>query len=170
MASRHTFYFAYGTNMNAEKMNICQIEYSGRQSGKLNGYEFVFDQKRLNGTVGANIRMKKKSTVHGVLYTCSTDSLDKLDRYEGNSYSRQIVEILTKSGDWVDAHTYIGYEEPSDDTTKTISKDYLEHILCGRDLLPEHYLAFLKTFQQYAVNSCPGEDYFLTEAANETEE
>jgi len=171
MASNVVYYFAYGPNMNPEKMNICQITYTDRRLGQLNGFEFVMNQKRMNGTGGANIRHKENSSVYGVLYTCDFDSLHKLDRYEGNIYTRQLVKIIIAKDNFVDAHAYIGLENPSNENLHNyISKEYLEHMLCGSDLLPQDYLEFLKSFYEYAVTICPGEDYFLTEAANETEE
>ena len=172
MASNVVYYFAYGPNMNPEKMNICQITYTDRRLGHLNGFEFVMNQKRINGTAGANVRRKENSSVYGVLYTCDIDSLLKLDKYEGNIYTRQLVQIITANEKHsVDAHAYIGLEKSSSNNLhNNVSKEYLEHILCGGDLLPPSYLEFLKSFQEYAVTICPGEDYFLTEAANETEE
>ena len=173
MAGNIVFYFAYGPNMNPEKMSLCQIPFSDRQCGKLNGYEFVMNQKRINGTAGANIRTKENSVVYGFLYTCTLDSIERLDRYEGNTYSRQLVEIITvESPDKVSvtAHTYIGLGDSTDDNLVDISKEYLDHLLSGSERLPKDYLDFLRTHQERAVSICPGEDYFLTEAANETEE
>lgn len=167
------FYFAYGSDMNPETMNIRQISFSERKPGKLSGYEFVLNKKRVNGTAGANIRPKENSCVHGILYSCTLNVLNKLDKFENASsgvYSRKIVTVLNESGDDIEAHTYISDSSACNDNLKIVSKEYLDHILCGGDLLPENYLNFLKTFKSWAVHSCPSEDYYLTEAANETEE
>lgn len=175
MAGNIVYYFAYGPNMNPEKMSLCQIPFSERQYGRLNGYEFVMNQKRVNGTAGANIRPKEQSVVYGALYTCTIDSIERLDRYEGNTYSRQFVEIILQAKDieessTVTAHTYIGLGDSTNDNLVDVSKEYLDHMLSGCDLLPKDYVEFLTSHQERAVNVCPGEEYFLTEAANETEE
>ena len=173
MAGNIVYYFAYGPNMNPEKMSLCQIPFSDRQCGKLIDYEFVMNHKRINGTAGANIRENEGSVVYGSLYTCTFDSIDRLDRYEGNMYSRQLVEITimgSSKTDIVTAHTYIALGDSTDDNLVDISKEYLEHLLSGCDLLPKDYLEFLCTHKEHAISVCPGEDYFLTEGANETEE
>jgi len=111
-----------------------------------------------------------------------------LDRYMGSTYSRQLINVIPRKcsdpntpilvqeyvDDPVSAHIYIGLEnsasEDGSNTVIDISKEYLEHVLCGRDMLPKEYVDFLTTFQQHTVTVCPGEEYFLIDAANETEE
>ena len=186
MASNIIYYFDYGTNMNPEKMSLCQIPFSERKPAKLENYEFVMNHRRMNGTAGANVQQKENSTVYGILYTCTYDSIERLDRYMCSTYSRQLVNVIPRKccdvntpilmQDYVEepvsAHIYIGLENSTSDenTVIDISKEYLEHVLCGRDMLPKEYIDFLKTFQEYTVTVCPGEDYFLIDAANETEE
>uniref|UniRef100_A0A7M5UX57 Gamma-glutamylcyclotransferase AIG2-like domain-containing protein n=1 Tax=Clytia hemisphaerica TaxID=252671 RepID=A0A7M5UX57_9CNID len=188
MASNIIQYFDYGTNMNPEKMSLCQIPFSERRPAKLENYEFVMNHRRMNGTAGVNIRYNKDSTVYGILYTCTYESIERLDRYMGSTYSRQLINVIPRKcsdpntpilvQDYVDepvsAHIYIGLENSaSNDISNTvidISKEYLEHVLCGRDMLPKEYVDFLTTFQQHTVTVCPGEEYFLIDAANETEE
>ena len=169
--STDLFYFAYGANMNSERMNITQIHFSKRQRAKLLDYEFILNTKRINGTAAANIRPKVGCCVYGVLYTCTSETLNNLDDLVSKElYTRERINVMLVDGTEVQAHSYIANCSSCDDTLTSVNRDYLDHILCGRDLLPKAYTDFLESFMSWAVNSCPSEEYFLLGAANETEE
>ena len=148
------YYFAYGSNLNPERMNIRKAFFKNRKLGKLLDYEFVINKVTASGTLAANIRPKHGATVYGALYKCTQETLVALDLFEKN-YSRQKFNIITEGGDLIEAISYIAVEENCSDTLNIVSKDYLEHILCGRDILPADYVVFLESFLPMAVSNCP---------------
>ena len=154
MTNRPVNYFAYGSNMNSKRMESRNAAFSSKVSATLDNYEFVLNYKRTNGTAAANVRLKNGCSVHGVLYKCEHEALLFLDKYEGvdkKCYTREIVSVVSL-GEKVEAYTYIACPQSCDDTLNTVSRVYLQHILSGKDLLPEHYLNFLKSFQSWCVD------------------
>ena len=152
------YYFAYGSNLNPERMNNRKAFFKNRKLGKLLHYEFVINKVTASGTLAANIRPKYGATVYGALYKCTQETLVALDLFEKN-YSRQKFNIITEGGDVTEAIAYIAGEENCSDTLNIVSKDYLEHILCGRDILPADYVVFLESFLPMAVSNCPWDEY-----------
>lgn len=146
------YYFAYGSNLNPERMNTRKAFFKSRKLGKLLDYEFIINKVTASGTLAANIRPKHGATVYGALYKCTQETLGALDLFEKN-YSRQKLNIITEDGDAIEAIAYIAGVENCSDTLNIVSKDYLEHILCGRDILPADYVAFLESFLPMAVSN-----------------
>jgi len=171
--SEDVYYFAYGSNLNPERMNIRQAYFKERKLGKLLDFEFVLNKRRLNGTAAANIQSKTGETVYGALYTCTMKTIERLDYFEcvhKNEYYRAYVNVILQDNSSIKALTYMGCEDACDNNISTVNKDYLEHILCGRDILPLYYISFLESFMTWAVNSCSLDEITMLEAAGQTEE
>jgi hypothetical protein len=83
--------------------------------------------------------------VHGTLSEMSAQGLAVLDRFEGvatRQYRREIVPVVrADTGTLVEATTYVALNIGSDSLLPL--REYLAHLLAGRDLLPADYSALL---------------------------
>ena len=88
-------YFAYGSNMNPERMKQ-RIGWNPPSRGAvLQDYQLMFD-KQSNDGGKANIRPLKGEAVEGVLYQLAEKDLLSLDGFEGVStgdYARENLEV-----------------------------------------------------------------------------
>ena len=132
-------------------MKARQVSFTQRIPAKLSEYEFTLNKKMMDNTAAANIRPNCNSVVHGALYICSRDVFEKLDVFEMVSkghYFREGVKVQAEDR-LLDAITYIGTEKFCDDELNVVNAEYLEHILCGKDLLPQEYFNFLQSFYSW---------------------
>lgn len=93
----------------------------------------------------ANIVPSEGDVVYGALYVVEADGIEKLDRAEGvstNHYTRKIMKVTTEYGIEVDAVVYVAHEDKVS-TNLIPSKTYLDHILKGKDVMPEEYYKIL---------------------------
>jgi len=142
----YTWYFAYGSNLS--KSRIAQRTGSAppARTAYLNDHRFAFNL-HADGVIYANIVPCYQSIVWGVVYWCSREMMEALDRCEGvaiGCYRRAWVEIETEKGERLQAETYVGGKSfvaeeglPSD--------AYLQLILTGaaEHGLPEQYIRFV---------------------------
>ncbi len=148
-------YFAYGSNMNPQRMKDREVEYHKRELAELPGFLFLMNKFiKSNGTAAANIKEDPKSSVYGALYTCSSEeAFTKLDKFEGvrtYQYYRKTVSVYLTNGDTRRAEVYIAHDHSCKDNLK-INPAYLKHILEGYDILPTDYFTYLKSFQANLV-------------------
>ena len=143
-------YFAYGSNMDPERMRIRGVDFSKRERAILEGWRLKFNKvASQNPNEGyANIEEDKGSIVEGILYTIPDSHIEKLDKYEGypNHYVKSTVIVKLDSGERVKAITYIANPEKVRDDLKP-SKEYLQHLLKGCDLLSEEYCEKLRNWE-----------------------
>jgi len=144
------YYFAYGSNMNNERMIKRGVIYSERVGGKLNRYKLVFnkiaDENR--GTGYANIIPDDHSAVEGVVYKTDEKSISKLDSYEGVTtmhYYKTEMPINTTKGT-LECVVYIAHQ-PKKKTGLKPTKDYLQHLLKGKEYLSEKYYEWLSKIE-----------------------
>ena len=82
--------------------------------------------------------------MHGTLNLLPAKGFEILDRYEGvagGHYERRLVSIVrTDTGETVEAITYVALLVGEE---LRPTRDYLGHLLAGRDLLPDDYCAEL---------------------------
>ena len=145
-------YFAYGSNLDAERMKKRKAYFTKREAAKLTGFRFEFSKRmKLPGVGVGNIVPSPQSMVHGILYTLEKGGLNKLDVFENTSegqYKREIVKVQTADGVFEEATTYIATENYYQSGLKP-EKWYLAHLLAGEEFLPLHYYKFLKDFETY---------------------
>ena len=146
------YYFAYGSNMNPNRMTERGITFIKRELGELQGYALVFNKiVKSTGTAAANIIVDEKSIVYGALYTCADSHvLKQLDKYEGVASKQYYctkctVNLADKTS--VAANVYIANQDACK-TGLLIHPSYLEHLLDGRDILPPRYYDFLCSFKE----------------------
>ena len=142
-------YFAYGSNMNPQRMKDRGVSYSTRLTANLKGYTLKFNKTAArNPKEGyANIVPDKKQVVEGALYEITDDDILKLDSYEGypDNYYREKVTVLLTTG-IEEAVTYIASQDKVQEGLKP-SKEYLKHLLAAWDMLSDEYYQHLKLWE-----------------------
>ena len=143
-------YFAYGSNMNPERMKERGINFSKRERAILEGWRLKFNKvASRNPNEGyANIEMDDGGVVEGILYTIQDADIKKLDRYEGypTHYRKLKIRVRLDSGEEEEAITYVANPDKVREGLKP-SKEYLNHLLKGCDLLSEEYCEKLRKWE-----------------------
>ena len=140
------YYFAYGSNMNPERVKARGLEYSRVLSGKLPGYELSFNKysaKRAGSA--ANIIRKENAVTEGVLYLLAeAEQIITMDPFEGfpDHYTRELLSIATKS-EPVRAWVYIANRRFIR-ANLLPPRWYLNHLLAGKQFLTQPYYERLK--------------------------
>lgn len=142
------YYFAYGSNMNLDRLQN-RLGYTPEfQKGTLDNYELIFNltNKRIPGSAYANIQQKANSSVEGILYSITDADLKKLDLYEAFPKHYLKIQVLVKnSHDLVNATTYVGNKDLLQDNLMP-TRDYLNFLLNpAAELSPEYF----KKLSQY---------------------
>lgn len=146
-----TWYFAYGSNMNALRLFEERLKPEGaaareRIAGRLDGWRLAFNKpvRTPPGAGAGNIVAAPGEVVHGTLNFLPAKGLDVLDHYEGavgGHYERRTVQVVRgDTGATVDAVTYVAMLVTAE---LRPTRAYLAHLLAGRDLLPEDYCRWL---------------------------
>ena len=96
--------FAYGTLMDAEIMS--QVSGARYRSQKATLANYV--RKKVRGEIYPAITRQAGSSVDGILYfNVSSQSFERLDKYEGSLYHRTGVVALGDDGERINVHTYV---------------------------------------------------------------
>ena len=146
------WYFAYGSNMNPARLVDGRLRREGveigrRIGGRLDGWQLAFDKvARTSAGAGVgNIVMMSGGTVHGTLNEMPDAGLKVLDVWEGvagGHYERRTMPVVrADDGKTVDAVTYVALKTAAG---LRPTREYLDHLLAGRDLLPQQYWEWLK--------------------------
>ena len=146
------WYFAYGSNMNPvrlieERLKPKGVEIGERLGGRLDGWQLVFNKRARQpaGSGAGNIVPTTGAVVHGTLNALPDAGLEVLDHWEGvagGHYTRRTVPVLrADTGVEIEAITYVALL-----TGEGLrpTREYLGHLLAGRDLLPAAYWERLK--------------------------
>lgn len=144
-------YFAYGSNMNAERLRARLAreghQLLGRRRATLRDYRLVFNKRSsFEAGVGyANIEPCPAAVVEGTLNDMSEEALALLDRIElvPVHYRRARLEVQDwDKGSAVLAWTYVG-QPPMLCPRVRPTRDYIGHLLQAGDVLPDQYLGSL---------------------------
>lgn len=144
------WYFAYGSNMDANRLFGERLEREGvvrgqRVGGRLAGWRLVFDKKvtRVGALPGAgvgNIVAAPGDVVYGTLNALPPKGFEVLDVHEGvagGHYERRTVPVTCNdTGETVEATTYVALKVG---IGLRPTRAYLACLLAGRDLLPVDY-------------------------------
>ena len=134
-------YFAYGSNMNSDRMKERGIDFTSRVFARLDDYKLVFNKKASGGNkTFANIEPSEGSHVEGALYEFPDEKIGYLDRCEGHPYhyKRKELTVLDQNGQSMTAMVYIAH--PNKIVSGLLpTRDYLDHLLEGKDLLSDSY-------------------------------
>jgi len=142
------YYFAYGSNMDKERMNKRGIAFSVRCAAHLSGYRLKFNKvAKDNPQEGkANIVIGDGGLVEGALYDINATSLPTLDnceRYPKHYLHIPIKVLLPSDGKEVCAITYIANPDKIRSGLKPC-REYLKHLLAGEDILSKCYFEWLQ--------------------------
>ena len=131
-------YFAYGSNMNDNRMTERGVNFLSKEKGTLKGYRFIINKKsQKNPNIGfANIIRDDNSEVEGIIYEVSQEDILKLDKFEGfpRHYRREIFIINDK-----ECIIYIANDEWTSINELIATEEYKNHILEGKNFLSEKY-------------------------------
>ena len=152
MAGGMTWYFAYGSNMDAarlfaDRLQPADVAAGERVAGRLEGWQLAFNkQARTPSGAGAgNIVPAVGGCVHGTLNLLPAKGFEVLDLHEGvaaGHYERRTVAVLrADTGETVEAITYVALKVGEG---LRPTRTYLAYLLAGRDLLPADYWEQLK--------------------------
>ena len=136
------YYFAYGSNMNPERVSARGLAFVEIRPGRLDGVRLVFDKVSRNHphAAHANIVYAPGAFVEGVLYRLrSAGEILKMDPFERApvNYGRDAVEVFSED-ERIPAWTYFanlavrrnGFKPP---------RSYLDHLLAGHPYLSPGY-------------------------------
>ncbi|MBS0550145.1 MAG: gamma-glutamylcyclotransferase [Proteobacteria bacterium] len=151
MAAGLSWYFAYGSNMNVARLLDGRLAQKGvamgaRVGGRLDGWQLAFNKvaRTPPGAGAGNIVPASKGIVHGTLNALPDAGFDVLDVWEGvagGHYERRILPVVrADSGETVEAIAYVALKVGEG---LKPTREYLGHLLAGRDLLPAEYEAWL---------------------------
>ena len=137
------FYFAYGSNMNPQRMAERGMQTLSAQAASLSGWQLCFNKRCpvTAGTAYANIVPVAAGRVPGVLYELANLLvIERMDPFENwpERYRREKVGVQVSSG-IVETWVYIANPEWQQEGLRP-QRWYLNHLLAGRPWLPpEHY-------------------------------
>ena len=141
------YYFAYGSNMNPNRMKERGVNFLRREHATLSGWKLTFNKvaSRNHNEGYANIERDDEGVVEGILYTIQDADIETLNKYEGYPihYERLVVDIVTEEGERKETITYIANHDKVREGIKP-RKDYMNQLLKGCDLLPIEYCKMLR--------------------------
>lgn len=144
------YYFAYGSNMNVERMATRGLAVVAATAGILPRMRLVFTKRATDAPHRsyANIAFAPDGQVEGVLYElASAAEINKMDPFEGSPwrYSRDVFSIQTAAGN-IPAWVYVANQAMLANDLKP-ARWYLEHLLAGKAYLSSGYYEWLTTVQ-----------------------
>jgi len=140
------FYFAYGSNMNRQRVAARGLCIDDVRAATLDGVRVSFDkQSRDHPRCGhANLTFDRGSRTEGVLYRLRSDAdVLRMDRYEATpiNYSRDVV-VVSSGGERFAAWTYFANAAVTR-AGLLPEREYLNHLLAGRPYLSAYYFDWL---------------------------
>ena len=143
-------YFAYGSNMDVQRMKNRRIGFSKRCHAILPGYRLDFNKIASSDPREgyANIVVDRSHCVEGVLYDIDDADLTKLDYFEGypEHYDRTTIKVRPDNRSEVEATIYIAQSNRTKKGLKP-SRKYLSHLLAAKDILSKEYYKRLEAWQ-----------------------
>lgn len=143
-----SYYFAYGSNMNPDRVRRRKMLFDTYRGGVLEGYRLAFNKRseKIPGAAAANVESAPEYRVEGLLYRLiEPGQIEIMDVFEGypSRYRRELLPI--RFGErTVSAWVYIANRQFISDGLKP-ARWYLEHLLCGGPYLSD---AYYKALQQ----------------------
>ena len=137
-------YFAFGSNMSAQRMHD-RLGWSPSRSGViLPDYEMVFN-KNSNDGGKANIMYSPGKIVEGILYSVNEEDLLILDKFEGvaaKQYKRYDIEVRDNNKNYISA---VSYKAQKTGGIYAPTREYLNYILEGKEFLSSEYYLKLES-------------------------
>jgi gamma-glutamylcyclotransferase len=144
------YYFAFGSNMNKERMIDREAEFTEMQKGILKDWKLVFNKinPRKERAGFANIEPEKNSIVEGIIYKVNKKTIQELDGYEGVplAYIRKTMQVTMDNDELIECEVYIANPSRVNNSLKP-EKWYLNHLLKGEKYLSDEYFLNLKNIK-----------------------
>lgn len=150
------WYFAYGSNMNPQRMRARGVPFVEAVSGHLPNFSLCFNKRAAgkNGVAYANIGHCEDGCVEGVLYRLAdAGSILVMDQFEGCPirYSRDVLPIVLPAERTV-VNAWVYFANPAYIAADLLpERRYLDHLRAGSDWHSEPYRVFL--------GACPAIEY-----------
>jgi len=149
-----TKYFAYGSNCDPLVMEQKGIEFTARQPVVLRSYRLLFNKQALRESLPpaigyANISECEDGAVEGILYDLVVETLNRLDESERypDHYDRVRIVVEADSGE---QQCWVYRAQPAVTADGLVpTRNYLNHILAGREFLSQEYFDALDQSQTY---------------------
>lgn len=144
--------FAYGSNMNINRLKERVPSAAKVCNASLDGYSFAFNKKSTDGSVKGNIEQTNNANdkVWGVVFEIDEKEKNKLDDAEGlgNGYNETMIDVLGTEGQLIKAQVYIADSVAIDNNLHPYDW-YKEYVVSGakENKLPEGYINTLANFQ-----------------------
>ena len=138
-------HFAYGSNMESNRLHKRIGNVSSPQRAYLSGFRFEFNKLSYHlETVYGNIMADIDSTVWGVLMEITQSQLDQLDVNEGvenGHYRQEKVIVITDDGVEYEAITYVAEDKWVKEGMNP-NETYLDYVINGANefQLPLEYV------------------------------
>jgi len=141
-------YFAYGSNMNLDRITNRIGRCPDGEPATLAGYELRFDKQadRDPKEAYANIGSCEGREVPGVVYEITREELACIDRREGvhnGHYHHLTVSVKTADDNSIDAVAHVACAKRIQEGLLP-RQEYLDHLLAGESLLPEDHVQRLR--------------------------
>lgn len=140
------WYFAYGSNMDPERVRARGLVVDESRGGVLSGVRLTFNKQSRDHPLGghANLTFDREARTEGVLYRLyDPNQIALMDRFEHTpiNYSREIVKVLA-TGEVIAAWTYFANPAVIRPNLRP-ERSYLRHLLAGRSFISEAYYTWL---------------------------
>lgn len=139
-------YFAYGSNMDKNRMRERKINFTSRKFAKLENHKLVFNKKAKDGNFGyANLEASNGDFVEGIIYEFSDNEIVNLDKAEGfpRHYDKVEITVKDENNNLINVLTYIA--QPDKIVNGLLpTPTYLNHLLAGKDILTPEYFETLQ--------------------------
>lgn len=143
-------YFAYGSNMDQDRMKKRGADFSHVEHVVLKGYSLQFNKMATGkhakpGEGKGNIKKSdEEDFVEGVLYEITESGRNELDGHE-IGYDRIPTQVRLDNGTLVEVFTYIAQQDKVRNGLKP-TKEYLSHYLAAKDILSKEYYRKLESW------------------------
>ena len=137
-------YFAYGSNMDMNRLSERGISPITRHKGILKGWKLKFNKKASAGDWSfANIEKSEEDSVEGLVFSIKESDLKLLDKFEGapRHYRREILIVETHT-ETVKCVAYIAQPEHIMEGLLPV-KEYMDFLIKGSVLLSYEYQKML---------------------------
>ena len=98
-------YFAYGSNLCADRLRERAPSARARGAAYMRGFELRLDKLGADGTAKANLHAAPRARVWGALYALEREDWPRLDEFE-RGYARIEIEVILANGQCALAQTY----------------------------------------------------------------
>lgn len=145
------YYYAYGSNMDNERISRRIGQQTRRAGAILNGWALAFNKQAYKnglpvpGEGKGNIMPVRDKITEGILYEVSLDQLKRLAGWE-IGYQPVKVKVNLKDGRIVTATTFVAMEKYIGQSLKP-TRDYLKHYWKGCRIISKEYCEMLHKVQ-----------------------